>query len=675
MELAVTKARKLAVLRAEKPREDGGRQPVEAFRNMSCQNFSVAELDLLSKGPNYAPPQRPSQRSLKLAEARIDCAMTKISQHTTPDALSEFSGAVKRILRQSAEESGSTRTVKDLKERDVIFSQTDKSKRLLALDPNAYRDLLNDHTENYKEARALLPSSVQAKFNSQLNGIAKKYREPLRETLCNLTCCEPLPSVMRALPKDHKEGVLKARPIVAAVDAPATKLSRFLAATFTPLLTSVQAHIPSSDDFLETLNTIVISQDDRFASLDVVDLFGSIPIEDNTFPGALTILTDFFEQHKVNTTLSDLQSEDFKSLLRLCLTSDSIRSCNKTYKQIAGIQMGNNFSCVCAIIFMNYIETEILRSLDSKIKVWKRYVDDVFLVYCDLSPTDLLTVCNDVHPNIVFTIEEPTNASLPYLDLLLTHAGDYFAYQLYAKPSHSGAVIPWSSHHPRSLLVNILKNEIKRATRNGSGPQQVEEGRNFITRRYRANGYPRRAIERAIFEVDNPRPTRRKKPSNFLTLPFVGERQAGDIKKLIRRCGLTDILAVSFKSLTLSSLLRPRRPSFCLVNNCKFCLISKNGEDCHCKFVVYFIECRLCSAAYVGETKRTMRSRLREHLASPTSHVFQHLTGTHARAEPGDLTWSILHAGVTRYDVRRRLEFYEIRSRNPLLNVQQSLLT
>ena len=104
----------------------------------------------------------------------------------------------------------------------------------------------------------------------------------------------------------------------------------------------------------------------------------------------------------------------------------------------------------------------------------------------------------------------------------------------------------------------------------------------------------------------------------------------------------------------------------------QYCLNSRNGDfNCSIKFVVYFIECRLCSATYVGETRRTMRSRLHEHLASPTSNVFRHLNQDHSRAEPGDIHWSILHAGVTRYDVRRRLEFYEIHSRKPLLNVQQ----
>lgn len=118
----------------------------------------------------------------------------------------------------------------------------------------------------------------------------------------------------------------------------------------------------------------------------------------------------------------------------------------------------------------------------------------MFLIYDDLSPPELLSVCNDVHPNIVFTIEEPMNESIPYLDVKLNRSEDGFTYQLYSKSTHSGAVIPWSSQHPRSLLFNILKNEVRRATKNGSRPQEIQNGRNLITIRYAANGYSRRTI-------------------------------------------------------------------------------------------------------------------------------------------------------------------------------------
>ena len=229
----------------------------------------------------------------------------------------------------------------------------------------------------------------------------------------------------------------------------------------------------------------------------------------------------------------------------------------------------------------------------------------------------------------------------------------------------------WCCHPMEFSSFNVLKNEIIRVTRNRSGVQEVMAGQDFISKRFESNGYPRSAIRRAIYEVDHPlQKITPKKPNVFLCLPFMGEKRAGEIRRSLKKCGLSDFLSVSFKSYTLSSVLRPRRSSFCFVNNCKFCLIAKNEEDCCSKNVVYFIECCHCSATYVGETKRTMRSRLREHVSSPTSHVFHHLTENHSSADLDDIRWSILHSGVARYDVRRRLEFYEIRSRNPLLNVQ-----
>lgn len=64
------------------------------------------------------------------------------------------------------------------------------------------------------------------------------------------------------------------------------------------------------------------------------------------------------------------------SLIRLCPISDSIFSCDKTYsyKKTAGIQMGNNFYCVCAPCeLFEYIDFKQrnLSAIGSKNKFWK----------------------------------------------------------------------------------------------------------------------------------------------------------------------------------------------------------------------------------------------------------------------------------------------------------------
>lgn len=80
-------------------------------------------------------------------------------------------------------------------------------------------------------------------------------------------------------------------------------------------------------------------------------LYGSLLVTDNTFPGVLTIVTAFFEKYKNISPLHCLESPDFRELLNLCLTSDTIQANNVTYKHKNGLQMGNSVSGPCASFY------------------------------------------------------------------------------------------------------------------------------------------------------------------------------------------------------------------------------------------------------------------------------------------------------------------------------------
>ena len=126
--------------------------------------------------------------------------------------------------------------------------------------------------------------------------------------------------------------------------------------------------------------------------------------------------------------LRDITATDFRSLLSLSVSSDLIQVDNKIYKMEHGVQMGNSVSCAIAIIFMNFIESHILEHFGSRIKLLKRYIDDVFIVYRDIADQELLQICNEVHPNVNFTIENACAGTIAFLDLFLTLAGNRFEY-------------------------------------------------------------------------------------------------------------------------------------------------------------------------------------------------------------------------------------------------------
>ena len=62
--------------------------------------------------------------------------------------------------------------------------------------------------------------------------------------------------------------------------------------------------------------------------------------------------------------------------------------------------MGSPTSVVIAELVMQKIENQIFDNCPVEIKIWKRYVDDVFAVIPKDKTNILLTQANSIHPNI-----------------------------------------------------------------------------------------------------------------------------------------------------------------------------------------------------------------------------------------------------------------------------------
>ena len=207
--------------------------------------------------------------------------------------------------------------------------------------------------------------------------------------------------------------------------------------------------------------------------------------------------------------------------------------------------------------------------------------------------------------------------------------------------------------------------------RNGTTHQQKMRGTEMMRKRYLTNGYPPNVIQRAIQQAKKEPKQRSEdiRKKTFITLPFMNEKQARDIRKCLKKCELEHLLSVSFTSSNLTSLLRPKINSTCSLN-CKYCKQAERGETCTKKFCVYKISCLLCNAFYIGETARTMKSRLKEHVTVNTSHVFQHLQSHGGEPVLESVSWTIVHNNLRAFDLRLAVESNEIRSLKPLLNVQ-----
>ena len=53
---------------------------------------------------------------------------------------------------------------------------------------------------------------------------------------------------------------------------------------------------------------------------------------------------------------------------------------SKFYKQISGTAIGTKFAPPYACIFMDHVETELLKTQDMKPWFWKRFIEDIFFI-------------------------------------------------------------------------------------------------------------------------------------------------------------------------------------------------------------------------------------------------------------------------------------------------------
>ena len=517
--------------------------------------------------------------------------------------------------------------VKELREKPVFYIKADKGNKIVIMDKDDYDEQMSQKINNgpYRQLRANpLPDMVK-RFEKTV-----KECKDILENMGHLKNSNPTLPRIKGLPKIHKPGN-EMREIISAEGSPTQKLAKWLVKEFQAMPKKFFSRsVKTTQEFASKLqNSGHISGDEIMVSFDVTALFPSVPVKE-----AMILLEDWLLQQKSNISWK-VKVRSYLKLARLCMEENYFTFRGNFYKQTKGAPMGNPLSPFLCELFMANLEEKLDQQgfLPSR---WWRYVDDIFSIIKRENLPKMLEIINSIHKNIQFTHEEEKDDKLPFLDILVRRETEQVNFEIYRKPTNTERVIPSTSNHSYQHKMAAFHHMIHRMESLPLSREGKQKEREQIFRIGSVNGYPERSIQAII---DKRSIARYRASLTTLTpatenLKRVSVEYGGSLthslKSKLRKFGLD--LVFSSRSSQLKTILGSTKDKI---------------ENLKCSGI-YKISCSHCDKVYIGQTKRTLETRFKEHISEVTkatkvsekglTHHFKSKVAEHAFSEQHELS-------------------------------------
>jgi hypothetical protein len=275
-------------------------------------------------------------------------------------------------------------------------------------------------------------------------------------------------------------------------------------------------------------------------------------------------------------------------------------------------------------------------------------VDDTFVVIHEYEVDDFTRHINNMDPHIKFTVERDSDGHLPFLDTLVCLQDDgSLKTKIYRNKTHTDQYLQFQSNHHLSHKRSVVQTLMHRAETIVTDPEDKQLEIKHVKEVLQDNGYKRWMFKTPKCKK-NANQHQAQKTIKQVDIPYVQ--------------GLSENLQTIFKKRRIGIIHKPFNTIRSIIVKPK----DKTPQLDMCG-AVYEITCPTCKETYVGETARTVKTRLKEHTrhAGPLTAIGEHCLNTgHQITES-----NIKVIGREDYLWKRKIkEAIEIMQKQPTLN-------
>ena len=271
-----------------------------------------------------------------------------------------------------------TKTLKSLRDPHITIKPADKNLGIVILNSSDYVDqsLIHLASETYIRVASFPEHSIKQSIINIL--ISFKSHLTVHKCLYDYLLPQKGTSIPKfyGLPKIHKcdnRRLPPLRPIISHHNSLLSHTARFIDHVLQPLAQSYTDYLKNSTQLITELEYLSVSEDIILVTLDVVNLYPSIPQSE--------CLTIIHEEMCKNPDLIIFDPNLITRLLHLNMTNNYFQFTEFIFLQTEGTAMGASFSPTIANIFMSSFLNNFLLTVNEHPLFMRRYIDDIVILW------------------------------------------------------------------------------------------------------------------------------------------------------------------------------------------------------------------------------------------------------------------------------------------------------